>query len=143
MIRYFVIGVFFGAVLLESEVISWFRIQEMFRFGIFEQSPSSESVSLKQDGAIARSIAEQSAVLLKNDQLLPLDPNALHSIALIGPYAGAAHTGGGGSSHVMPAYTVSPEDGLKNHLSSTVKITLNDGKDMAAATAAARDASDE
>jgi uncharacterized protein len=33
--RYFFIGAFFGAVLLESEVISWFRIQEMFRFEAF------------------------------------------------------------------------------------------------------------
>jgi uncharacterized membrane protein YedE/YeeE len=33
--RYFGIGVLFGAVLLESEVISWFRIQEMFRFEAF------------------------------------------------------------------------------------------------------------
>ena len=35
MIRYFLVGGVFGAVLMEAEVISWFRIQEMFRF----QSP--------------------------------------------------------------------------------------------------------
>lgn len=35
MTRYFFIGAFFGAVLFESEVISWFRIQEMFRFESF------------------------------------------------------------------------------------------------------------
>jgi len=33
--RYFLIGTLFGMVLLESEVISWFRIQEMFRFESF------------------------------------------------------------------------------------------------------------
>jgi len=33
--RYFLIGTLFGMVLLESEVISWFRIQEMFRFQAF------------------------------------------------------------------------------------------------------------
>lgn len=32
---YFFVGVGFGALLLESEVISWFRIQEMFRFESF------------------------------------------------------------------------------------------------------------
>ena len=32
MIAYFLLGGAFGAVLMESEVISWFRIQEMFRF---------------------------------------------------------------------------------------------------------------
>lgn len=30
--RYLVLGVFFGFVLVKSEVVSWFRIQEMFRF---------------------------------------------------------------------------------------------------------------
>ena len=35
MTRYFLIGTLFGVVLLESEVISWFRIQEMFRFESF------------------------------------------------------------------------------------------------------------
>ena len=36
--RYFfhlLIGIFFGFVLLKAEVISWFRIQEMFRFDSF------------------------------------------------------------------------------------------------------------
>ena len=35
LVPYFLLGSAFGAVLLESEVISWFRIQEMFRFGSF------------------------------------------------------------------------------------------------------------
>ena len=35
LVRYFLLGTIFGAVLLEAEVISWFRIQEMFRFGSF------------------------------------------------------------------------------------------------------------
>ena len=29
----FALGVYFGAVLVKSEAVSWFRIQEMFRFG--------------------------------------------------------------------------------------------------------------
>lgn len=32
---YFALGIVFGAVLTKSEVISWFRIQEMFRFQAF------------------------------------------------------------------------------------------------------------
>src|SRR5258706_7026267 len=35
LIPYFLIGSAFGAVLMEAEVISWFRIQEMFRFDAF------------------------------------------------------------------------------------------------------------
>ena len=32
---FLVMGIFFGIVLLKSEVVSWFRIQEMFRFQSF------------------------------------------------------------------------------------------------------------
>jgi len=35
LVVYVVIGVLFGIVLTKSEVISWFRIQEMFRFQAF------------------------------------------------------------------------------------------------------------
>ncbi len=35
LLAYLVIGVFFGIVLIKSEVVSWFRIQEMFRFQAF------------------------------------------------------------------------------------------------------------
>ncbi|MCS6822715.1 MAG: YeeE/YedE family protein [Cytophagaceae bacterium] len=35
MIKYFVIGIYFGIVLTKAEVISWYRIQEMFRFQSF------------------------------------------------------------------------------------------------------------
>ena len=35
MAAYFVLGCLFGVVLTKSEVVSWFRIQEMFRFHSF------------------------------------------------------------------------------------------------------------
>lgn len=34
-IKYLFAGIFFGFILVKSEVISWFRIQEMFRFDAF------------------------------------------------------------------------------------------------------------
>jgi uncharacterized membrane protein YedE/YeeE len=34
-IRFLLIGVLFGIVMTKSEVVSWFRIQEMFRFDSF------------------------------------------------------------------------------------------------------------
>jgi uncharacterized membrane protein YedE/YeeE len=34
-VKYLSAGIFFGFVLVKSEVISWFRIQEMFRFDAF------------------------------------------------------------------------------------------------------------
>ena len=35
MIKYFFSGVLFGVILVKSEVISWWRIQEMFRLESF------------------------------------------------------------------------------------------------------------
>ena len=35
LLGYFLLGIAFGVVLTKSEVVSWFRIQEMFRFQAF------------------------------------------------------------------------------------------------------------
>jgi uncharacterized membrane protein YedE/YeeE len=35
LVPYFAVGIAFGFVLVEAEVVSWFRIQEMFRFDAF------------------------------------------------------------------------------------------------------------
>ena len=35
LLPYSVVGAFFGVILVKSEVVSWFRIQEMFRFQSF------------------------------------------------------------------------------------------------------------
>jgi len=34
-VRFLLIGIFFGIILIKSEVVSWFRIQEMFHFQSF------------------------------------------------------------------------------------------------------------
>jgi beta-glucosidase len=117
------------------------RFTQMFRFGFFDKAWIASKVDAKANGAVAREIAEHAAVLLKNaGNLLPLDAANVHSIALIGPFAGAAHTGGGGSSQVAPLYTVTPQDGLKNVAGANVSVNYNDGNDAAAAAAAAKKA---
>lgn len=35
LLRFFLVGILFGIVLTKTEVISWYRIQEMFRFDSF------------------------------------------------------------------------------------------------------------
>lgn len=35
LIKYFITGIVFGIILIKSEAVSWFRIQEMFRFQSF------------------------------------------------------------------------------------------------------------
>ncbi len=115
------------------------RFTQMFRFGLFDAPRTPKAIPAESDGAIARTIAEQSAVLLKNAQTqLPLDARAIHSIALIGPYAEAAHTGGAGSSMVHPIYTVSPLDGLKRRVGPGVTVTYDGGTNAAAAANVAK-----
>ena len=117
------------------------RFGVMFRLGWFDHPPKPSPIPAQTNGALAREIAEQGMVLLKNKaNLLPLNAAALRSIALIGPYAGSAHTGGGGSSAVTPLYTVSPEAGIQKLAGANLKITYLDGSDAEAAATAAKSA---
>ena len=80
---------------------------------------------------LARQAATQSIVLLKNaGNLLPLDPSKLHSIAVIGPNAAVARTGGGGSSLVRPAYAVTPLDGIRQRAGSAITVNYALGVSM-------------
>lgn len=114
----------------------------MFRLGMFDQPAAPAPVDVAADGAVARQVAEESAVLLKNDAgLLPLDPSRTHSIAVLGTYAATAMTGGGGSSHVAPYYSVSPVDGIRQRAGDGVTVTTANGSNLsqAAGLAAAAD----
>jgi beta-glucosidase len=112
------------------------RYRQMFRLGIFDRAVATTPVDVARDAAIARTIGEQAAVLLKNDgAILPLDARRVKSIALIGQaeYATKAVSGCcGGSSDVIPFTTVTPLDGVRQVLaqarsSATVTLTVVGG----------------
>ena len=75
---------------------------------------------------IARQLARESVVLLKNNGILPLDRNRINKVAVIGPNAAVCQLGGytGAFSHV-----VSPLQGIINKLDST-KVTFIKGTDI-------------
>lgn len=117
------------------------RFTKMMELGWFGPQPRPRPIPVLANGRISRTIATQSMVLLKDDaHLLPLDRDQLKKVALIGPFAVRQMTGGGGSSHVIPLYSVAPVDGLDYALLSQTKILLLDGNDIDAAVAAARSA---
>jgi beta-glucosidase len=127
------------------------RYTQMFKLGIFDRPVVQSAIDQAGDGAIARSIGEQSAVLLKNDNnLLPFDAKSIHTVALIGQaaYANKAVSGCcGGSSDVIPLYTVTPLQGVQNALvklgsSATASLTIvaDDNSNLADAVAAAKNA---
>jgi len=93
------------------------------------------SVNTPEHQALAREVAEQSMVLLKNEAaLLPLSADALRSVAVIGPNADEARIGGGGSSYLEPPYRVSPLEGLRNALGDGVEMGYERGCDNYGAT---------
>jgi beta-glucosidase len=127
------------------------RYTQMFKLGIFDRPVAQTPIDAAGDGAIARSMGEQSAVLLKNfNHFLPLDAKTIHSVALIGQsdYATKAVSGCcGGSSDVIPLYTVTPLQGVQNALAAlgstattSLTVVANDNSNLAAAAAAAQSA---
>ena len=79
-------------------------------------------------GKLAREVAEEAIVLLKNDNhLLPLEKNKVKNIAVIGPNAATAVIQGGGSAYVTPYYKVAPLDALKNLCGDKVEIVYEQG----------------
>jgi len=114
------------------------RFRTMMEYGAFDHPPTPKPIPADEDGAESRKIAVQGMVLLKNTgAILPLYAPGLKSIALIGPMATNAVTGGGGSSHVEPLYTVDPLKGIRGR-AGNLQVTLDDGGDLAKATALAR-----
>jgi beta-glucosidase len=104
------------------------RFAVMMEFGLFERPLTTSPIPVQSDGAVSRKLAEDGSVLLRNENAqLPLSTNTLHSIAVVGPYAGQASTGGGGSSHVDPTYTVSPVQGLQNRVGAGVHVDYSPG----------------
>lgn len=76
---------------------------------------------------IALKVAEECIVLLKNDNILPLNVESTKSIAVIGDNAIHKHAMGGGSSQVNAKYEITFLDGLKNAIGKKVKISYAKG----------------
>ncbi len=102
-----------GEATLDDNVGRILRI--IFLSGIFDHPHTGDgAVDTPEERAVALQGATEGIVLLKNDGgLLPFDETKIHSIAVIGPNAAVARTGGGGSSMVRPKYAIAPLDGIK------------------------------
>jgi beta-glucosidase len=121
-------------------------LRVMFRAGLFDHPHvAGEEVETAEHRAVARRAATESMVLLKNEgRLLPLDPAQIRSLAVIGPAAAVARTGGGGSSLVRPKEAVTPLAGLQEAAGSRVDVryalgVAMEGEDAGVDAAKARD----
>ena len=77
--------------------------------------------------AVARRVADESIVLLKNDGVLPLQRDAVETLAVVGANASRKHAGGGGSSQVKATYEITALEGLRNLLVDGVEVTFAAG----------------
>jgi beta-glucosidase len=71
-----------------------------FACGIVDHPTQKGVADVEGNLATAQKIEEQSAVLLKNNGLLPLGAGGVRSIAIIGPHANEGMMSGGGSAQV-------------------------------------------
>ncbi len=93
------------------------------RVGALAGAPPASAQSGADEG-LARTAAIAGSVLLRNDGVLPLDPSALTSVAVIGHNASHARTQGGGSATVLPAQVSSPLDALGAALGDKMRYAI-------------------
>jgi beta-glucosidase len=131
---------------IEPEVIdrACERILRVFyRFACAEDplpAYATELVASPQHIAVALEAAEKSAVLLKNDGVLPL--RNVSKLAVLGKLAALENTGDNGSSKVKPPYVITALEGLRrasNRL-GIGEILSGDEDNLAMACQAAGDA---
>jgi beta-glucosidase len=132
-------------------------LRSMFAAGVIDDPPVKTVVDPFRGRDDAQKIAEESIVLLRNDDYLPLSP-AIKSIAIIGGHADIGVLSGGGSAQVdspggnaldsaqgtavwaHPVYFPSvPLKEIAAH-APAAQISFNDGSDPAAAAAFAKTA---
>lgn len=107
-------------------------LRSMFAVGIMnpeavKPAPPPLGPTSPEHRQLALKAAQESIVLLKNDNILPLN---FKSVAVLGPNAAVARTGGGGSSQVDPLYSITPLQGLTNRLGSKTAITYAMGASL-------------
>jgi beta-glucosidase len=104
-------------------------LRVMFTAGLFDkQHAGGGAVDTPEQQTVARTAATESIVLLKNaGDTLPLKSPGIRTLAVIGPNAAVARTGGGGSSLVRPSYSITPLDGIRDRGGNQVRVSYAQG----------------
>lgn len=104
------------------------------------QEYSTSIVANPEHIAVARRAAEESMVLLKNDnQILPFNKDKTEKIVVLGVLGDTENIGDHGSSKVHPYYTVTPLRGLMKKMPGA-QVLYDDGSDLEKARGLAAEA---
>ena len=113
---------------IDEHLLRIFRTELRYGFTDRPQFDPADSTYSVADRAIALQGALESITLLKNEgNLLPLDPAKIKNIAIIGPDAYPAVTGGGGSSEAQAFAPVSILTGIANLLGPNAHVFYSPG----------------
>ncbi|MFN8597895.1 MAG: glycoside hydrolase family 3 C-terminal domain-containing protein [Anaerolineae bacterium] len=99
------------------------------RTGKFDGQQIAGSVNTIEHQQLAREVATEAIVLLKNDGILPIKSGQIETIAAIGPSVTSWQISGGGSSRVEPSQVSEPLAALKTKLGDQVEIVYAEGCD--------------
>ncbi|MFX1574833.1 MAG: glycoside hydrolase family 3 C-terminal domain-containing protein [Promethearchaeota archaeon] len=100
-------------------------LRVMFLVGLFDNEDSlpQSSRNTSEHQLLARKIAEEGIILLKNEgKILPLNIEKLEKIAVIGPNADQTTFSDAGSSTNFPPYEIRPIDGIRKKCKAKVEI---------------------
>lgn len=100
-------------------------LRKAIEFGFFDREQTDSGIpAYSQEGReVALEEARGGMVLLKNaGNLLPLDPNKVKTIAVIGPDAYPAVITGGGSAETKPFSSVSYLEGISNRVATKSSV---------------------
>lgn len=86
-------------------------INEGLEAGIPEDAPELPNES-PEASKLLRKVGDESIVLLKNDNVLPISKSEKQKIAVLGPNVKAAQDSGGGSASLAARYKVTPWEGI-------------------------------
>jgi beta-glucosidase len=101
-----------------------------FRAGLFEhpyvdEERAAREVGNKQRADLARQVADEAIVLLKNEgNVLPLEASKFITLAVIGPNANKVRTGGYAG---LPPYFVTILDGIRKRVGARTQVVYAEG----------------
>jgi beta-glucosidase len=114
--------------LIDEKVRRILRI--MFKTKMFDKRKPGQ-FNAPEHQATARKVAEEGIILLKNDNILPLNADKVKTIAVIGANADHKHAGAGGSSQLNAKYEITALAGIKKLVGDKVKVNYAKGYTIA------------